>query len=148
MLVKRNVKSAEVFELSTLPVELGKIELPGSEWNKIQIMLEERQRMLVAKSVIVEANGIYGKAVYKTLSDEQHVIELAQALQAVQDAAGEQEKAVQAAITQRSNDFDHRINEIVRQRDEAQSEKKEALTHLRLYKNRSLFRRIFNLEPK
>jgi hypothetical protein len=65
------VRSAEVFEMSTLPVQLGKVELPGDEWNKIQRMLEERQRMLISKSVIVENSlgGVY----YKTLSEDEHI---------------------------------------------------------------------------
>ena len=47
------VHKPESFEMTTLPVQLGEVKLPGEEWNKIAKMLEERERLLKAKSVLV-----------------------------------------------------------------------------------------------
>lgn len=74
------VHKPETFEMTTLPVELGEVKLPGAEWNKIARMLEERDRLLKAKSVLVYHHyGLREASVctYKTMSPDEHVQELA-----------------------------------------------------------------------
>lgn len=154
------VHKPELFEMTTLPVELGEVKLPGAEWNKIARMLEERDRLLKAKSVLVFQD--YGlrevRCTYKTMSEDEHVQELAR-------LSAEVEELKQGFSKKESelNEANQRFMQIrlseERQEWNEKEEWNEKVSKLNKtvrslestifqYKNRGLFRRIFNLPPK
>ena len=136
------VKTSEVFEMSTIPVQLGKVEIPGDEWNKIQRMLEERHRMLVAKSVIVENLGI-GNVYYKTLSEDEHVRELAKALQKIEDVRAALEEKHRLDLREYVND-NHNLEMKLKQ---SELNEKSLKHTVEWYKGRGFWKRVFNRSP-
>lgn len=135
------LKQPEVFEMSTIPVELGKVEIPGREWNKIQQMLEERQKLLIAKSVIVESS--IGSLYYKTLSEDQHVQELTSALQKVVDVKKELEEKYAADL----DGFRNKNYNLDTALKEEQKKTVLLAQKVAFYKSRGFWSRVFNTQP-
>lgn len=148
------VHKPESFEMTTLPVQLGEVKLPGEEWNKIAKMLEERERLLKAKSVLVfQEYGIHGvKCTYKTMSEDEHVQELARLSAEVEELKQGFSKKESELNEAHQRFMQIRLSEERREWNEEVSKLNKTVRSLEStifqYKNRGLFRRIFNLPPK
>ena len=117
-------------------------------------MLEERERLLKAKSVLVfqESRILEVKCTYKTMSEDEHVQELARLSAEVEELKQGFSKKESELNEAHQRFMQIRLSEERREWNEEVSKLNKTVRSLEStifqYKNRGLFRRIFNLPPK
>lgn len=143
----------EVFQMSEIPVQLGKVELPGDQWNKIAVMLEERDRFLKSKAILVETRyRSEGASTYQCLSEDEVNKQLAEVLQKIEkmeekhprDIEEAQEKAQRYYENKYSSQIETYKTKIAELKLDIEKEK----TFSDKLLQRGLWRRIFNKGPK
>lgn len=143
----------EVFQMSEIPVQLGKVELPGDQWNKIAVMLEERDRFLKSKAILVETRyRSEGASTYQCLSEDEVNKQLAEVLQKIEkmeekhprDIEEAQEKAQKYYENKYSSQIETYKTKIAELKLDIEKEK----TFSDKLLQRGLWRRIFNKGPK
>lgn len=143
----------EVFHMSEMPVKLGKVEIDGLEWNKIVAMLEEREKFLRAKAILVETRyRSEGNTTYQCLSEDELTKSLSAALQKadkmekehpiqLEEAYQRAEKSARLAFSEEMHTLKTKIAEL-----RLELEKEKTFSDKLL--QRGLWRRVFNKRPK
>lgn len=135
------VSSGNHYPLAAMPIKPTKVEIPGEEWEKLNNLLQERERMVQAKTIFIEQGYSYksdGRQQqtynYKTASEDESIRLLTKALQEAEDLKNERKDTLERLEAEYKDKLEKEL-EI------------RSSNYIKLYQ-RGFWARVFNRIPK